>query len=53
MIFDGDLGLDPNDYFCSNGKCPIIRDGHSMFKDDNHLSYRGSTLMGESLKLSP
>jgi peptidoglycan/LPS O-acetylase OafA/YrhL len=41
--------VDPNDYFCPNGMCSVIRDGHSVFKDDNHLSYFGSLAMGRSL----
>lgn len=38
--------IDPNDALCANGTCPIIRDGHSMFKDENHLSFSGSMHVG-------
>jgi peptidoglycan/LPS O-acetylase OafA/YrhL len=44
--------VDPNGYFCPNGMCSVIRDGHSVFKDDNHLSYFGSLAMGRSLDLN-
>ena len=39
----------PNDYFCSGDICPVVRDGHSMFKDENHLSYTGSMFQGRAL----
>lgn len=38
--------IDPNDYLCQDGHCPILRDGHTMFKDENHLSYSGSLRVG-------
>jgi peptidoglycan/LPS O-acetylase OafA/YrhL len=41
--------VDPNDYLCNGNKCPVIRDGHSMFKDDNHLSYSGSIFLSDQL----
>ncbi|MDI1246517.1 MAG: acyltransferase family protein [Rhodoferax sp.] len=44
--------VDPNAYFCPNGLCSVIRDGHSSFKDDNHLSHFGSLAMGRSLDFS-
>lgn len=34
--------IDPNLYICSNFSCPFFQNGHSLFKDDNHLSYYGS-----------
>lgn len=41
--------VDPNIVLCLDGKCPILRDGHSIFKDENHLSRAGSMLLSESL----
>jgi len=41
--------VDPNTMLCLDGKCPILRDGHSIFKDENHLSRAGSMLLSESL----
>jgi peptidoglycan/LPS O-acetylase OafA/YrhL len=38
--------VDPNQFICKDGKCPIIQQGHSIFKDDNHLSYFGSQWIG-------
>lgn len=43
--------FDPNDVICREGKCPIIQDGHSLFKDDNHLSHYGSVLIGRQFRL--
>ena len=43
--------IDPNQYICSNGQCQIIVENRSLFKDDNHLSYYGSMLIGEHIKL--
>ncbi len=45
--------VDPNQAFCREGVCPVLLDGHSMFKDDNHISYYGSKAMGRSIELSP
>mgnify|MGYP003346373366 CR=1 FL=1 len=42
--------IDPNVHICDNGLCPMFRDGHSLFKDDNHLSYYGSIWIGQKLK---
>lgn len=44
--------IDPSDYLCRNGVCPLIVDGHSVFKDDNHLSYFGSLALGRSIHLN-
>jgi hypothetical protein len=41
--------VDPNENFCNGGQCPIIQNGHSIFKDDNHLSRHGSLLLHSSL----
>ena len=38
--------VDPNDFLCQAGRCPVLRDGHAMFTDENHLSYSGSLLVG-------
>lgn len=44
--------VDPNNAFCREGLCPIVQDGHSMFKDDNHLSQAGSLRLSQSLSLA-
>jgi peptidoglycan/LPS O-acetylase OafA/YrhL len=44
--------VDPNVYLCSNGVCPIIVEGHSVFKDENHLSYFGSLILGRSVRFN-
>lgn len=41
--------VDPNTRLCRDGRCPILHDGHSIFKDDNHLSQAGSMRLSESL----
>lgn len=41
--------VDPNTILCREGKCPILQDGHSLFKDENHLSQAGSMRLSESL----
>jgi peptidoglycan/LPS O-acetylase OafA/YrhL len=41
--------VDPNTMLCKEGKCPILQDGHSIFKDENHLSQAGSMRLSESL----
>lgn len=38
--------FDPNQFICSEGKCALIQQGHSIFKDDNHLSHFGSQWIG-------
>jgi len=43
--------LDPKPAYCANGTCAIIQNGHSVFKDQNHLSHYGSMLVGSSVKL--
>jgi hypothetical protein len=43
--------MDPNDAICQNGECPILQQSHSIFKDDNHLSFFGSNLIGQQLQL--
>ena len=43
--------VDPNLSFCVEGVCPVLRDGHSIFKDDNHISYYGSKVMRRSMDL--
>jgi peptidoglycan/LPS O-acetylase OafA/YrhL len=43
--------VDPGDSLCHDGICPVIRNGHSLFKDDNHLSYYGSLEMGRLINL--
>jgi peptidoglycan/LPS O-acetylase OafA/YrhL len=41
--------VDPNRLLCREGYCPILQDGHSIFKDENHLSQAGSMRLSESL----
>lgn len=41
--------IDPNTAFCRAGRCPILQGGHSIFKDDNHLSQFGSMRLSQSL----
>jgi peptidoglycan/LPS O-acetylase OafA/YrhL len=41
--------VDPNSMLCREGQCPILQDGHSVFKDENHLSQAGSMRLSESL----
>lgn len=43
--------FDPASVFCVNKVCPVIQNGHSILKDDNHLSQYGSRVLGEHLKL--
>ena len=38
--------VDLNIVLCQAGSCPVTRSGRSVFKDDNHLSYYGSVLVG-------
>jgi hypothetical protein len=47
LKYPGLVVFDPNDAICSEGTCPVIQNGHSIYKDDNHLSYSGSMLIGE------
>ncbi|RFO98674.1 acyltransferase [Rhodoferax lacus] len=42
--------IDPNDFLCSGDSCPVVRAGHSMFKDENHLSYPGSLYLAHALQ---
>lgn len=44
--------VDPNVYLCKDYKCPIILNGRSVFKDENHLSYFGSLLIGDQINLN-
>ncbi len=41
--------MDPNNYLCDGDVCPVIRNSHSMFKDENHLSYSGSLFLGTTM----
>jgi peptidoglycan/LPS O-acetylase OafA/YrhL len=41
--------VDPNTMLCRGSHCPILQDGHSLFKDENHLSQAGSMRLSESL----
>lgn len=43
--------VDPNENFCNGGQCPIIQNGHSIFKDENHLSHAGSLLLASSFSI--
>jgi peptidoglycan/LPS O-acetylase OafA/YrhL len=41
--------VDPNTVLCNMGHCPILQNGHSLFKDENHLSQAGSLRLGDVL----
>ena len=41
--------IDPSNYFCDGDACPLTHNGKSIFKDENHLSYSGSLLLGQRL----
>ncbi|MDT8991559.1 acyltransferase family protein [Curvibacter sp. APW13] len=41
--------LNPNAGLCAQGVCNVVQDGHSVFKDDNHLSHYGSLKAGISI----
>jgi len=43
------LVYDPVDTFCGPRDCPVMRDGHSLFSDNGHLSEYGSRLAGAHL----
>ncbi len=40
----------PNDYLCHADLCPVVREGHSVFKDENHLSYSGSLFLAHAIR---
>ena len=42
--------VDPNMALCVRNECPVIQNGHSIFKDDNHLSRAGSFMLSNTLK---
>lgn len=41
--------IDPSNYLCEGDICPLTHNGKSVFKDENHLSYSGSLLLGQRL----
>jgi peptidoglycan/LPS O-acetylase OafA/YrhL len=41
--------VDPSNYLCEGDVCPLTHNGKSIFKDENHLSYSGSLLLGRRL----
>ena len=43
--------IDPNDYLCHGDLCPVVRTGHAMFKDENHLSHSGSMFLARAMRL--
>ena len=43
--------IDPNVGLCEQEECPLVQEGRSIFKDDNHLSIHGSYLSARGLKL--
>ncbi len=47
--FPGVHLVDPNVAICQDSYCPIVQQGHSIFKDDNHVSHFGSMLIGNGL----
>lgn len=34
-------------YFCSSGFCSMEKDGHLLYRDNNHLNINGSKLLGQ------
>ena len=40
----------PNDYLCHADVCPVMREGHSVFKDENYLSYSGSLFLAHAMR---
>ena len=43
--FPGLRVFDPNPYFCDSTACYAMRDGHLLYRDDNHLSAVGSAYL--------
>jgi peptidoglycan/LPS O-acetylase OafA/YrhL len=41
--------IDPNAFLCEADACKVVRDGHTMFKDENHISYAGSLFLGQAM----
>jgi peptidoglycan/LPS O-acetylase OafA/YrhL len=41
--------LDPRQHLCDNTGCWGIENGQILFRDDDHLSYSGSLIVGEKL----
>lgn len=44
--------VNPNNYLCSKGICSLNQKGHSLFKDENHLSHFGSMIIGGEIDVS-
>ena len=44
--------LDPTNKFCSNGFCLTNIDGHSLYKDDDHVSLYGAVWMSDIFESS-
>jgi hypothetical protein len=44
--------VDPNTMLCREGQCPILQNGHSIFKDENHLSQAGSLMLSKILNIA-
>ncbi|MGC2449480.1 MAG: acyltransferase family protein [Candidatus Sulfotelmatobacter sp.] len=56
--FPGLRVFDPLPYFCDSTACHAMRDGHLLYRDDNHLSAAGSAYLAskfvdEQSSLSP
>lgn len=53
-LLDGISGSDiiriyPRDLVCDNTSCPSVRDGTMLYRDDDHLSRFGSTLVVDAI----
>lgn len=49
-LADADPGiriLDPVPHLCTDGFCPVAKEGTSLYKDEDHLSVRGSEMIAE------
>lgn len=47
--FPGVEVIDPSKIFCSNGECSLVKDGYAVYRDDNHLTSYGSSLLAPSI----
>ena len=41
----------PGEAFCRNQTCAVFRNGHSLYRDDNHLSLSGSVYLSRLMPL--
>jgi hypothetical protein len=44
--------LDPSEKFCKDSRCLVVKNGHALYFDDDHISVDGARfLSGEVLKM--